>query len=68
MKQLITLFTLFATLMMSHATLQAQDNRDLQYYRAPDQTGLNVFETSKTTDVEFDGLQVRIGGANTLQF
>lgn len=49
---------------------QAQQNsdRDLQYFRAPDKTGLNVFETPKETDVEFDGLKVRIGGANTLQF
>lgn len=49
-------------------SLYAQQVRDLQYYRSPDKTGLNVFETSKETDVEFDGIQIRIGGANTLQF
>jgi hypothetical protein len=46
----------------------AQQDRDLQYFRSPDKTGINVFETPKTTDVEFDGVEVRIGGANTLQF
>ncbi|MEX0944732.1 MAG: hypothetical protein WDZ38_03595, partial [Balneolaceae bacterium] len=46
----------------------AQEKRDLQYFRAPDKTGLNVFETPKETDVKFDGIKVRIGGSNTLQF
>lgn len=46
----------------------AQQSRDLQYFRTPDQRGLNVFESPFTTDVDFDGLKVRIGGANTLQF
>lgn len=46
----------------------AQFSRDLQYFRAPDKTGLNIFETPKTTDVPFEGLNVRIGGSNTLQF
>ncbi len=47
---------------------EAQFARDLQYFRAPDKTGINVFETPKSTDVEFDGVNVRIGGSNTLQF
>ncbi len=46
----------------------AQFDRDLQYYTYPDQRGLNQFEAPFQTDVEFDGLNVRIGGANTLQF
>ncbi|HKL03220.1 MAG TPA: hypothetical protein VJ911_06070, partial [Cryomorphaceae bacterium] len=46
----------------------AQFDRDLQYYTNPDQRGLNQFEAPFQTDVEFDGLNVRIGGANTLQF
>ncbi|MDR9364564.1 MAG: hypothetical protein RI575_04465 [Balneolaceae bacterium] len=48
--------------------LQAQDSRDLQYYVAPDQTGLNEFEAPFTTDIDFDGVNVRLGGSNTLQF
>ncbi|MCC5904581.1 MAG: hypothetical protein JJU13_00110 [Balneolaceae bacterium] len=63
---LLTVLLLSVTLMES--TANAQSSRDLQYFRAPDKTGLNVFETSKDTNVVFDGLNVRIGGSNTLQF
>lgn len=39
------------------------------YFRAYDQTGINVFETSKETDpVLFDGLRVRLGAGFTQQF
>lgn len=62
-----TLLTVVAFLFVT-AGAYAQQNRDLQYFRAPDQTGLNIFEAPKTTDVEFDGVKVRIGGSNTLQF
>jgi len=46
----------------------AQQSRDLQYRTSPDQLGLNQFEAPFTTDIMFDGLNVVIGGANTLQF
>jgi len=69
MKTFITTITvLLLSIIFFEAELLSQDTRDLQYYRSPDKTGLNVFETSKETDVEFDGIHVRIGGANTLQF
>ena len=69
MKTIITtLSVLLMSLFIFEASANAQQSRDLQYFRAPDKTGLNVFETPKTTDVEFDGVKVRIGGANTLQF
>lgn len=64
---ILSLSVLLMSLFMVEAST-AQQTRDLQYYRSPDKTGLNVFETSKETDIEFDGLKVRIGGANTLQF
>jgi hypothetical protein len=64
---LLTGAVLLSSLFMT-SNAEAQQDRDLQYFRAPDKTGLNVFETPKTTDVEFDGIKVRIGGANTLQF
>lgn len=69
MKTLIskTLLTALAFLFVT-AGAYAQQDRDLQYFRSPDKSGINVFETPKDTDVEFDGLKVRIGGANTLQF
>src|SRR5690625_2215951 len=40
----------------------------MQYFRPSDKTGLNVFETSKRDDTPFNGLKVRIGGSNTIQF
>lgn len=46
----------------------AQEERDLQYYRTPDKRGVNVFETSKEETVEYEGVEVRIGGSSTLQF
>jgi hypothetical protein len=61
------LFLLFAV-SISATAVQAQHMGPLQYYQLNDQSGLNQFETPKTTDVEFDGLRLRIGGANTLQF
>lgn len=69
MKTLVTKLTLvLMVLFFVGESALAQQTRDLQYYRSPDKTGINTFETSKDTDVEFDGLKVRIGGSNTLQF
>jgi len=65
------LFTtlLFAFIVGAFATtLQAQERNNIQYYTPPTQSGLNVFESPFTTNVKFDGLFVRIGGSNTLQF
>lgn len=42
--------------------------RDMQYFRYPDQRGLNVFETSKLDSTDFDGLKVRLGGAFAIQY
>ncbi|MGM0459924.1 MAG: hypothetical protein ACQERO_11320 [Bacteroidota bacterium] len=69
MKTIITktLLTLFAFLFIT-AGAYAQQDRDLQYFVSPDKTGLNQFESPFNTDITFDGLNVRIGGANTLQF
>ena len=54
---------------VSAGSLFAQNfSRELQYFTYPDQRGLNQFEAPFMTDVEFDGLVVRIGGANALQF
>lgn len=69
MKTLTTTLTiLIFSLFLVDSSLQAQESRDLQYYTAPDKTGLNVFESPFTTGVEFDGFKVRIGGSNALQF
>ncbi|WP_445663989.1 hypothetical protein [Fodinibius sp. AD559] len=46
----------------------AQFDRDIQYYTYPDQRGLNQFEAPFETDVEFDGIDIRLGASNALQF
>lgn len=69
MKTTITTLTLLlVSFFMLEGLANAQNSRDLQYFTNPDQTGLNQFEAPFQTDVTFDGLKVRIGGANTLQF
>jgi hypothetical protein len=68
MKTLLSIITL---LLLTAGTMNVQaqtQDRDLPYYVAPDQTGLNQFEAPFRTDVEFDGFKLRIGGSNTLQF
>jgi hypothetical protein len=60
---------LIAAILLQFSFLFAQNtDRDLEYYRAPGFDGLNVFETSKDNDVEFDGFKVRVGGDFALQF
>ncbi|MFD2517674.1 hypothetical protein [Salinimicrobium flavum] len=43
-------------------------DRDLPNFRDPDQRGINDFEAPKDTETYFDGVQVRVGGASTIQF
>jgi hypothetical protein len=52
-------------IVMSSAMAQRDQ---LQYFRSKGQDGVNVFETPKITDVEFDGLHLQVGGAFALQF
>ncbi len=65
MKKLI-LTTVFGTLMMAFAFNAVA--QQIQYWRAYDQRGLNVFEPAKVDTVGFDGLKVRIGGNFAQQF
>ncbi|AZQ63674.1 hypothetical protein EI427_16010 [Flammeovirga pectinis] len=58
------LLTMFAGNASAQSTLF---NRDLQYFRYNDQRGLNVFETTKSDTVGFDGVKVRVGGDFALQ-
>lgn len=63
----ITFLLLF--MFSSIASIAQIDNRKLlQYYRLPSKAGLNVFETSKTDTVKFEGLYVRVGGDFALQY
>jgi hypothetical protein len=57
-----------ACAILSSVNLNAQNKRDLDNYRKPDQRGINVFEAPKDSVSTFDGVYVRVGGASTLQF
>ncbi len=47
---------------------QERESRDLDNFRYPDQRGISQFEAPKDTLTPFDGVNVRIGGASTIQF
>lgn len=55
-------------MILSMSTSSIAQVKDLQYWRPNDQRGLNVFESGKLDTVPWEGLTVRVGGANTLQF
>ncbi len=46
----------------------AQLLQDLQYFRAPGQDGLNVFEVPKESTTDVDGMYLRPGGDFAIQF
>ncbi|WP_067147759.1 hypothetical protein [Pseudotamlana agarivorans] len=49
-------------------SIYAQDKRHIDNFRAPDKSGINVFESPKDTETTFDGVKVRVGGSFSLQF
>ncbi|AWV96786.1 hypothetical protein [Arcticibacterium luteifluviistationis] len=60
----IIILLIFSTLSISLKAQQPQ----LQFFRANDKHGLNVFETSKKDTVIFEGIKVRVGGDFAMQF
>jgi len=48
-------------LLLSSGVLQAQSH--MQFFRPYDQTGLHIFETSKTDTIPFKKLHVQVGGS-----
>lgn len=48
--------------------LMAQFSDSIGYMRYNDKRGINVFETPKTTPVEFTGIKIRFGGGFTQEF
>ncbi|MEF8843990.1 MAG: hypothetical protein V5A59_00805 [Bacteroidales bacterium] len=63
------IITVTATFGQSTGESTEKDNsRALQYFRKPGYEGLNVFETPKEKGVEYDGVDVRLGGDFALQF
>lgn len=59
-----TMRVLMLGVVMACATTiaSAQFMSPIQYWRAYDKTGINVFETSKDSNAAFNGLGVRLGG------
>lgn len=68
MKTTIKLNLLLALLIFFSGYMAHAQQPELGYFRANDQTGLNVFETPKNGDVPFEGVKVRVGGDFALQF
>ncbi|WP_258099916.1 hypothetical protein [Marinoscillum pacificum] len=68
MKTLNPKSLILVVLAMLTTTVLFAQQTGLQYFRSNNKDGLNVFETSKENDVEFDGLKVWVGGDFALQF
>lgn len=67
----LSTFVLSLLLLAGGALAQPADleySNDLQYYRGPAQTGVNVFEAPKEAGPAFDGLTAHIGGDFAIQF
>ncbi|WP_420385956.1 hypothetical protein [Roseivirga sp.] len=47
---------------------QVDTRKALQYYRFAGKQGVNVFETSKSDTVQYEGFYVRVGGDFAIQF
>lgn len=63
-----SILNLSAILFVLLASQMQAQQRDLDNFRAPDKRGINTFEAPKDTLSTFDGVEVRIGGASTIQF
>lgn len=61
-KQILAGIFLFGTIAV-YAQLPS-----IQYYRYNDKRGVNVFETSKSDTVKYDGFKLRVGGDFAMQF
>lgn len=60
--------TLLLAIMLIGFTVTGQNKRDIDNFKDPDKRGLNTFENPKSSNLKFDGVTVRIGGASTIQF
>jgi hypothetical protein len=64
----ITQYLSLVLILLMAIPVTSQNKRDLDNFRNPDQRGINQFEALKDSLTTFDGVQVRIGGASTIQF
>lgn len=67
MKATLRLLAIAVLMSTSSIGLFAQFS-DIQYYRSYDKNGINVFETSKTDTVKYDGMKLRFGAGFTQGF
>ncbi|HIG73197.1 MAG TPA: hypothetical protein EYQ24_01050 [Bacteroidetes bacterium] len=65
---LLTALLLLAGSALAQPGTDLEYSNDLQYYRAPGQQGLNVFEVPKDAGPDFDGLTVHVGGDFAIDF
>ncbi|MFA7272854.1 MAG: hypothetical protein WC044_03250 [Crocinitomicaceae bacterium] len=57
----------FVCFALSLSNVYAQ-RTPIQFFRPNDQTGLNIYETSKNDSVKYDGFKIRVGGDFAMQF
>ena len=57
-----------ALVILSTVLSAYSQDKKIAYYKQNDQSGVNMFEAPHFDTLEFTGLQVKIGGANTMQF
>ena len=65
---IISLRSLFSFLLIFFGYNLFAQQPDIANFRPYDKNGVNVFETPKENDAEFNGLKVRVGGSFTQQF
>ncbi|NNE36512.1 MAG: hypothetical protein HKN13_14855 [Rhodothermales bacterium] len=63
-----TLTALFLILFVVSGSAFAQMTRVMNDFRYQDKRGINVFESPKTSADDFDGIAIKIGASNALQF
>src|SRR5690606_15353513 len=69
MRTLINYFSLGLLILFGgQALAQEKEGRDVDNFRYRDQRGISQFEAPKDTASTFNGVNVRIGGASTIQF
>lgn len=68
MNNLIKSLSTLCMVAIVFATSVHAQQAEMQNFRYNDKRGVNVFESPKTPDVAFEGLRVRVGASNTLQF
>src|SRR6478672_7992776 len=59
---------LMITTCCAPVALMAQFSDSIAYMRYNDKRGINVFETPKTTSIQYTGIKVRFGGGFTQTF